>query len=256
MLFRFSNNSLSAPLTTWATKSVARRLNCFALAALLVVLFLLWLPVRSQYRHESAQEAQRDLFQAVWGNNPERVTELLASGLSANSVDVAGIPLLVTAAEQGNTRVVSILLENGANPNVRGDHNPHATPLHLAAENFDVESIKRLVERQANVNAADDYGRTPLMLAAVNTDRDTVQFLIDHGAAVNLKASDGITALGWVKQLRDSAGNRDRTGSANLREDAGRNFGDSRDYENPMIIKRARERHDAVIELLKSYGAQ
>jgi hypothetical protein len=54
------------------------------------------------------------------------------------------------------------------------------------------------------------------------------------------------------------AGNRDRAGDGmyGQRLDAGQNYGDSRDYQNPAIIERARARHDAIIELLLSYGAR
>lgn len=257
LLFRFSWNSLHAPLTTWTHRTRAIRLNWMAAAALVVVLIACWLPVRRLAQLENAGETERDLFQAVWSNDPAKVEELLAAGLSADTLSVAGTPLLIEAAENGHTRIVKMLLEHGANPNVRSINPGHRTPLHYACSNFDVGSIKALLARGADINATDDAGWTPLIIAASTTDRETVNFLIEHGADVNARNTFGNTALSSVRESRDSSGNADRSGEhPSSRLDAGRNFGDSRDHENPMIIKRARARHDAIVELLVSYGAK
>ena len=257
LLFRFSWNSLHAPLTTWTHRIRAIRLNWIAAAALLVVLIACWVPVRRLAQLENAGESERDLFQAVWSNDPAKVEELLAAGLPADTLSVAGTPLLIEAAENGHTRIVKMLLEHGANPNVRSINPGHRTPLHYACSNFDVGSIEALLARGADINATDDSGWTPLIIAASTTDRETVKFLIEHGADVNARNTFGNTALSSVRESRDLAGNADRSGEhPSSRLDAGRNFGDSRDHENPMIIKRARARHDAIIELLVSYGAK
>lgn len=257
LLFRFSWNSLRAPVVTWTTKRTALRLNYGAAMMLLTILVACWLPARNFANREKAEQSRRDLIDAVQQSHPTRVEELLAGGLSVETQDVAGSPLLLIAAEEGNTRIVKMLLDRSANPNVSTDRYGHRTPLHWAVSNFDVQSIKALVDSGANVNTTDDYGNTPLMVAATTTDRDTVKFLVENGADVNLKSRDGSTALSLAKRDRDWAGNSDRTGDTTIvRLDAGKNFGDSRDYENPMIVKRARDRHDAIIELLKSYGAR
>ena len=54
-----------------------------------------------------------------------------------------------------------------------------------AAENGDVESLKKLLDAGADVNAADDTGCTPLHLAAACADIEAVQLLIERGADVN-----------------------------------------------------------------------
>ena len=253
LLFRYSFNANATP-ATWTDKRTAMKFNYGAAGLLVFFLFLCWLPIHFRAQREAAEESQRDLISAVWSNHPNRVREFLDSGLSVETKDVGGTPLLLTAAEHGSTRIVKILLERGANPNIRSGHHGRS-PLHWACENFDVESIKELVARGADVNAADDHGHTPLMVAANTTDRDTVKFLIEHGANPNAVSRDGNTPLSLAKRDRDRAGKRDRmneTTSSSL--DAGRNFGDSRDYQNPAILLRARDRHDAIIDLLKSYA--
>jgi hypothetical protein len=256
MLFRYSNNTTHPLTTTWTSKSAALRMNSWAAGALLLVLVICWLPVMKLGRQENLKEAKRKLSDAVMQNNVEEVRELLASGVPVDTQDVVGTTLLLSAAENGETRIVKILLDQGANPNVTDIHS-HQTPLHFAAQNFDVESIKALLGHGANINATDDYGRTVLMSAASMTDRETVKFLIEHGADVNSTTRDGSSALSLARRDRDVAGNRDRAGDGmyGQRLDAGQNYGDSRDYQNPAIIERARARHDAIIELLQSYGA-
>ena len=257
LLFKYSWTSLNAQNTTWTSKNRARRLNSCAAIALFATLILCWLPVRTLHQREAAQESQRDLYDAVWRGQPERVDELLASGMSANMLDVGGTPLLVTAAERGATRVLKTLLVHGADPNVRDINPGHQTPLHFSASNFDVESIRALLDRGADVNARDDFGRTPLLLAAATTDRDTVKYLIDRGADINWRAYDGRTALSIAIANRDLTGRLDRSGEKpGQRPDAGENYGDARDLEKPLIMERARARHDAIIDLLKSSGAK
>jgi hypothetical protein len=258
LLFRVGRNRLGARLSTETKRSRSRYLNLWAAIMLFAVLFACWLPTRKEAQRENAERVQRDLIDAVWHNDPTRVEELLASGLSVETQDVAGSTLLLTATEKGQTRITKILLDRGANPNVTTDRYGHRTPLLWAVSNADVDSIKALLEHGASINTADDFGRTPLMEAASTTDRDTVKLLIEHGADVNSKAHDGSTALSLATRDRESANNLDRRAetTAGQRLDAGQNFGDSRDFQNPAIMKKARDRHDAIIELLKSYGAK
>ena len=53
--------------------------------------------------------------------------------------------------------------------------------------------VKALIDRGANVNAANKYGSTALMWAAGQTPN--VKLLLDHGADVKARATDGVTAL-------------------------------------------------------------
>lgn len=258
LLFRLSRNWVGAWLSAETKKRTAVRMNSWAAVVLLAALLICWLPVRKQAQQQNSEEAKRELLGAVWQNDPERVRELMASGLPVETEEVDGSTLLLTAAERGETRIVKILLDQGANPNVTAERYGHRSPLHWAAENFDIESIRALLDRGANINATDDYGRTALMQAASTTDRETVKSLIEHGANVNYKSQDGSSALALARRDRDVAGNRDRAvdGMYGQRLDTGQNYGDSRDYQNPAIIERARARHDAIIELLLSYGAR
>jgi ankyrin repeat protein len=77
---------------------------------------------------------------------------------------------------------VKILLENGANPNIKdGDGE---TPFHYLfefLENINYECLKAiitlLVEKKADPNMRDNNGRTPLMRAKESNDHSLLGFL-------------------------------------------------------------------------------
>ncbi|MEM2677506.1 MAG: ankyrin repeat domain-containing protein, partial [Thermofilaceae archaeon] len=67
--------------------------------------------------------------------------------------------------------------------------------LHKAAEEGDLQRVKKLVENGANVNAKDEYGSTPLYLAVLNGHLELARFLVEKGANVNAKDIVGWTPL-------------------------------------------------------------
>ncbi|KAK3058181.1 hypothetical protein LTR09_001259 [Extremus antarcticus] len=70
--------------------------------------------------------------------------------------------------------------------------------LHLLAEDGNDAGIKLLVERGADVNAADKHGKTPLMYAAFATKLCTVEALLSSGADVNLEDLSGRRVLHYA----------------------------------------------------------
>ena len=64
-------------------------------------------------------------------------------------------------------------------------------PIHMAAENDDVESVRELLEREnaTLLNRRDDGGRTPLHRAVKGSAHDVITLLLDRGADIG--ATDG-----------------------------------------------------------------
>jgi cytohesin len=60
-----------------------------------------------------------------------------------------------------------------------------SSPLHQAAANGDVERVKSLVSKGADVNAEDEKKKTPLHHAAKTGKMEVVQLLVEAGADVN-----------------------------------------------------------------------
>ncbi|WP_353279656.1 ankyrin repeat domain-containing protein [Wolbachia endosymbiont (group B) of Xanthorhoe designata] len=101
--------------------------------------------------------------------------------------------LLMIAAENGHTNIVEILVEKGADVNVR-DHHAN-TVLYLATNNGHEGIVEILLEKGANVNGKSSFGVVPLHLAAKNGNENVVNALIIEGANVNEKNMNGLTAL-------------------------------------------------------------
>ena len=105
---------------------------------------------------------------------------------------------LQRATRDGNPELCEILLENGADPNVRWSDG--ITPLHLAVGKWgDWNSVVRmLVAKKALVDATDKDGWTPLHEAAGTGSLEDAEILFNNGAQAQVNATtwnDGLTPL-------------------------------------------------------------
>src|SRR5207237_7361410 len=110
----------------------------------------------------------------------------------------AGATPFVRAAQSSDTVLMKLLLQYGADPQARTDHNDNAlttaagigwvegvTYERSAKENF--EAIKLLLDLGLDPNSANNDGRTPLMVAAMKGRSDVVQLLVDRGAKLDTR---------------------------------------------------------------------
>jgi ankyrin repeat protein len=88
---------------------------------------------------------------------------------------------LQSAAELGNRRIASLLLAAGARVDDKGPAG--RTALHCANDQLDV--IKLLIDKGADVNARDEEGASPLDEAVWYGSFDTVALLLANGARLN-----------------------------------------------------------------------
>ncbi len=114
------------------------------------------------------------------------------SGKKENS-GPAGDRRLFMAAEQGNLDDIRKLLEDGAM--IDGRDRLGRTALHLALDEGQAEAAKLLLDQGASPITVDKLGNTPLHLAAELGSPNLVGRLIEMGAEVNAQGNDGWTPL-------------------------------------------------------------
>ncbi|KAF9883052.1 hypothetical protein FE257_004306 [Aspergillus nanangensis] len=99
------------------------------------------------------------------------------------------------AAKHGHRSVVQLLVQQGANINMR---DTAGTPLIQAAAAAHGDVVEYLLKEGANVHCTNKYGQTALCAAASAGDLNATKALIEHGAKVNATSprdEDGDTAL-------------------------------------------------------------
>ena len=101
------------------------------------------------------------------------------------------------AAASGNTVAIRQHLEAGTDVDAR-DSAGGGTPLMVAAAFGQVEVVKFLIAKEANVNAASNDGATALHGAAFFCHTEIVKLLLGRGAVVDAKNIRGETPLSAV----------------------------------------------------------
>jgi ankyrin repeat protein len=119
--------------------------------------------------------------------------DAIGKGLSPDTKNGCDGSLLLISAATGNLELVTFLISVHADVNIRNWEG--ATPLAAAAMAGQTGIVKVLLEHGANPNLAfsssDAVLGTPLLLAASNNHLDIVQMLLAHGADPCWKNSTG-----------------------------------------------------------------
>ena len=115
------------------------------------------------------------LWDGVYKNNYKKVEEAFKEGADVNMKNDNGVWFLLVASENGNARMVNLLLEKGIDVNITDDYNNTALSTAVRNANYDVVAL--LLEKGADINKENNNGDTPLMHAIKFEDYDMVQLL-------------------------------------------------------------------------------
>jgi ankyrin repeat protein len=118
------------------------------------------------------------LWDGVYENNYKKVEEAFKEGADVNMKNDNGVWFLLVASENGNARMVNLLLEKGIDVNITDDYNN--TALSTAVRNANYDVVELLLEKGADINKENNDGYTPLMHAIIFEDYDMVQLLLEH----------------------------------------------------------------------------
>tara|TARA_B110000259_G_scaffold130501_1_gene147250 strand:- start:1314 stop:2294 length:981 start_codon:yes stop_codon:yes gene_type:complete len=122
------------------------------------------------------------LHKACEYEDVKSVTYLLGKKANVNaSNDQCKTPLLVVLYayipdKDKSRNIVKQLIQNGAKINVR-DTDEHNTPLHLACDSGDIEIVKLLIKKGANLSKKNKNNETPLDIARKRGYKQIATFL-------------------------------------------------------------------------------
>lgn len=116
----------------------------------------------------------------------EKIEKKVALVNVRKDYEVLSITPLMEAANSGDERIVKILLVAGAKVNEaeEGKLSDRWTPLHYAAYRGHAAIVQLLVEGGATLDKKDSQDTTPLMLAVEERNYETVAYLYKQGASL------------------------------------------------------------------------
>jgi ankyrin repeat protein len=135
-----------------------------------------------------------DVFDAAAVGDVVRLRALLDENpAEANRLSNDGFTALHLASFFGHLEAARLLLDRGATVSTTASNPMRVTPLHSAAAGGDGRIVTLLLERGADPNLRQSGGYTALHAAAQNGDLEMVRSLIDHGANRGSRSNEGTT---------------------------------------------------------------
>ena len=180
---------------------------------------------------------------------------LLSSGLEVDPIDTQGYTPLSYAVNNSNWQVVKILINHGADVNIKVSHNTITPVLKAIIEN-NLEITKLLLDYKADLNISDNQTMS-LLVNKLNSDsinKEIFKLLIDRGLNINTQNEKGNTLLSLVVDHYSHSKDKLKIvefliangADVNIRDQAGRS----------VLLKATYRNNREIIELLKRHGAK
>jgi len=139
------------------------------------------------------------------------VEALINAGADCNEKTGNGSTPLLIAIAQHKTNTAKVLLKFPAvfktlNDNYVATDKDKRKALHWALENDDLELIKIMISKGANINIEDATGKTPLFYAIDSGNIEIIKLIIEYGGDVNYNSEQYGSSLLYAsnsKALRD-----------------------------------------------------
>jgi ankyrin repeat protein len=195
--------------------------NSFKFNTVLIALSLSF----SSSLHAQTPDQVTDFTKSAKFDDVSGIQSLIKSGVSPNTLDPKGNPMLIVAVWDKSFKVIDLLLANQAidvNLANKSDENPLMiasiegelpivealvlkkkaevnksgwTPLHYACSTGRLSVAEFLVANGAKVNAMSPSDTTPLMMAVSSGNEVLIKFLLDNGADLRIRNHEGYSAI-------------------------------------------------------------
>jgi ankyrin repeat protein len=140
-----------------------------------------------------------DTYAAIRANDLPRLKSLIGSAADANAPGEFGSTPLMQATIAGSTDAMTLLIDAGADVNAQNAFGTTALMMSVA----EIDKVRLLLARGANVKTTSKQGRSALFVAAMGeSSSEVVDLLITKGADVRVKDAFGNSLL-----LAATAGN-------------------------------------------------
>lgn len=142
-----------------------------------------------------------DFFVAVKRDDPQAIVNLLNRGFDPNTPDPKGHTGLFLALREGSLKSARALID-WPKTTVETRTADDESPLMMASLKGYTELVRRLIERDADVNKP---GWTPLHYAATNGHLAIMELLLEHHAYIDAESPNGTTPLMMAAHYGTSA---------------------------------------------------
>lgn len=124
----------------------------------------------------NAQDKNQEFWKAAKNNDVELLKNLIDEGIDVNTTTEYGATALMYAADKGNLEAVNLLLENGADPNLK-DLFYESSPYLWISYTGNVEMIKSMIKHGADIS-----NPMPVYWAAGSDQTESVRVMLENGA--------------------------------------------------------------------------
>ncbi|MDD2920661.1 MAG: ankyrin repeat domain-containing protein [Anaerolineales bacterium] len=145
---------------------------------------------------------------AATGKNNQLARQLARDPLLVNAYSDDGFQPLGLACFFGHYEAAKYLIKAGASPNSPSRNALNVTPLYSAAAADHVKIVSLLLDHNADPNVREQEGYAPLHAAAQNGNSEILRILLFNGANLNLRSNDGKLPL----DLALEAGHKEAAG--------------------------------------------
>lgn len=137
-----------------------------------------------------------DVFDVARNGTLAEALKIIKTNPNAfNVVNNEGYSPLILACYRGNNEVAKFMIANGCDINGTSSM---GSPLMASVVKRNLEMVKLLLEKKANVNTTDANGTTALIYATMFKNYDVVRWLVKANADPNLKDNSGNSSLDYA----------------------------------------------------------